>query len=327
MMSYYRGPQAGDERPVGGGRYNLTNIGHEAWNFAPRDGWYYGYVRSQARDEGIRLDRIDVAAATSDDMDGVTVIFFAPKTGGGQVVVGWYRGAIVYRAAQRETIGDNFKRVWSCKAKRGDAWLLPQSYRTREVPHGKGATGQSNITYAHNLTWAGEILDYVRNYDGPNLCREWLAEAEDKAAAAFEVAAAACEGQSFGGTPAERKAVEDCAMRAAERHYRKRGYECDPSAHKTKPYDLHCTKGREVRYVEVKGTRGGPHAVFVTRREVAHVRQNPGACDLFILHGIDLKTRGSRVNADGGTPLVLAPWDLQAGTLEALAYEFRLPEK
>lgn len=105
MMSYYRGPQAGDERPVGGGRYNRTNIGHEAWNFDLRDGWYYGYVRSGSRDEGVRLDRIDAAAAHSDELDGVTIIFFAPKAGGGQVVVGWYRRAIVYRAAQREKTG------------------------------------------------------------------------------------------------------------------------------------------------------------------------------------------------------------------------------
>lgn len=176
------------------------------------------------------------------------------------------------------------------------------------------------------MTWAGELLDYVRDYDGPNLCREWLAEAEDQAAVAIEVAAAAREGQSFGGTPAQRQAVEVCAMRAAERFYRDRGYECDPSAHKTKPYDLLCTKGGETRYVEVKGTRGGPRAVFVTRREVAHVRQHPGACDLFILHGVNLESRGSGPYADGGTPRVLAPWDLQAGTLEALAYEYRLPE-
>lgn len=333
MMTYYRGPQAGDERPVGGGRYNRENIGHEAWNFAPRDGWCFGYIRSGSRDESIRLDRIDPTATNADELDGVTVVFFAPKTGGGQVVVGWYRRAVVYCAAQHATVGDGFERVWCCKAKDGDACLLPQSYRKREVPHGKGATGQSNITYTYDdrgafrLTWARDILDYVRDYDGPNLCREWLAEAEDQAATAFEVAAAAREGQSFGGAPQERKAVEEHAMQAAERHYRERGYQCDASVHKTKPYDLLCTKGRETRYVEVKGTRGGPHAVFVTRREVAHVRQNPGVCDLFILHGIDLKSTGSRVRAAGGTPVVVSPWDLQTGTLEALAYEYRLPER
>ena len=332
MMEYYRGPLAGDERPVGGGRYNLKNIGHEAWNFLDRDGWYYGYVRSGSRDESIPLERIDPTAGKAAELDATTVVFFAPRPSGGQAVVGWYRRTTVYRAAQRSTIGHDFERVWCCKARDSDVCLLPQSHRQREVPHGRGATGQSNITYAYDLrgafrlAWANEILDYVGGHDGPNLCREWLAEAEDQAAAAFEVAAAAREGQSFGGAPAEREAIEQHAMRIAERYYLESGYQCDPSVHKSKPYDLLCTKGDKTRYVEVKGTRGGSRAVFVTRREVAQVRQNPGECDLLVLHGIELKTVGSRVEAVGGKEVVLSPWDLGSGVLEPLAYEYRLPD-
>jgi len=32
-MTFYAGPQIGDEKPIGGGENNKKNIGHEIFNF------------------------------------------------------------------------------------------------------------------------------------------------------------------------------------------------------------------------------------------------------------------------------------------------------
>jgi len=46
-MTYYNGPQAGDERPKGRGKYNETGVGHEAFNFKTINGHLFGYFQPQ----------------------------------------------------------------------------------------------------------------------------------------------------------------------------------------------------------------------------------------------------------------------------------------
>lgn len=63
-MTYYAGPQPGDGRPVGGGKYNKTSIGHEVWNFAPLGRKVFGYLQPYLKnntdvDTHIDLTRID----------------------------------------------------------------------------------------------------------------------------------------------------------------------------------------------------------------------------------------------------------------------------
>jgi hypothetical protein len=41
-MKYYAGPQTGDEKPIGGGKNNKKNIGHELFNFKNFGGNLYG---------------------------------------------------------------------------------------------------------------------------------------------------------------------------------------------------------------------------------------------------------------------------------------------
>jgi hypothetical protein len=41
-MRFYEGPQPGDKRPIGGGKYNQSAIGHEAYNFSPHESKLYG---------------------------------------------------------------------------------------------------------------------------------------------------------------------------------------------------------------------------------------------------------------------------------------------
>lgn len=44
-MHFYSGPIPGDERPVGGGRYNKNKIGHEVYNFRGADQRLYGFFQ------------------------------------------------------------------------------------------------------------------------------------------------------------------------------------------------------------------------------------------------------------------------------------------
>jgi hypothetical protein len=65
-MTYYSGPQIGDEKPVGGGSNNKKNIGHEVFNFANFGGKLYGYVR--AAEGRLNLERIDPTIGNADKL-------------------------------------------------------------------------------------------------------------------------------------------------------------------------------------------------------------------------------------------------------------------
>lgn len=64
--------------------------------------------------------------------------------------------------------------------------------------------------------------------------------------------------------------VERAAIRAVSRHYQKAGYSVKSVERENLGYDLHCTRGREVRRVEVKGLGGGGRRVILTRNEWDH---------------------------------------------------------
>ena len=88
-MTYYAGPQSGDEQPKGGGAYNRKNLGHEVFNLAEFGGRLYGFAR--AKSGRINLARIEPSAAEPERLEDVLIVFVAS-----QRVIGWYRNAIVY---------------------------------------------------------------------------------------------------------------------------------------------------------------------------------------------------------------------------------------
>ena len=96
LMRFYTGSVPGDERPVGGGRYNLTEIGSEFQNFKKRGKRLYGYFQTAMENPHTNLRRID-ADASGDSLEDVLVIFVAPHPQRGQVIVGWYDKAKVIR--------------------------------------------------------------------------------------------------------------------------------------------------------------------------------------------------------------------------------------
>src|SRR5438477_1855351 len=67
----------------------------------------------------------------------------------------------------------------------------------------------------------------------------------------------------FQPNPKIRKAVELYAMGQVQNEFKNRGYEVKDVSQK-RPYDLHCSRSDEVKYVEVKGTQGNGLDIVLT---------------------------------------------------------------
>jgi hypothetical protein len=330
-MTYYAGSQADDERPRGGGRYNRENVGHELFNFADIEGRLYGFVR--AKNGRINLERIDPAAAKSDTLDNVLVVFVAR-----QRIIGWYGGALVHgtTAAFPVAVTNDLKR----RLKRGatknfklegyrfevstdKATLLPTHRRTHLVPGNvKGGFGQSNVRYPYNNSdkpkasaWIDLAIAYVLKYDKENLLTNPNAEtsSEESATMAQELAS------GFQSSPEIRRAVELHAMGEAIKALKERGYTNFDDTSLYKSYDYTCLKDGTRFYVEVKGTQTAGKTVILTKKEVEHVKSNPDRCILVLVHSVILSGR-TRTEAKGGTTEVKEQWHLESKDLTPTQY-------
>ena len=141
---------------------------------------------------------------------------------------------------------------------------------------------------------------------------------------AADLESAGRSGQGFGLSAAERTAIEMHAQNMAEEYFREAKYEVTP-AYRTNCYDLHCTRGPETLHVEVKGTTGSGDSIFLTANEVDLAKRYPAAAVLFFVRNIRLYESASGPIAEGGEAQILQPWDISAGTLKPLQFEYRLP--
>jgi hypothetical protein len=197
-MTYYAGPQIGDERPTGGGGYTKGKLGHEIFNFTKNflgfEGRLYGFIQPGGKSHGqIKLERIDPTAGLgTDKLENVLVIFVAR-----QRLIGWYLNASVHRTrvafpadvtkqieqrlVRAGVKGNSFDSFvdFSVEASADESRLLPTEERTFEVPGNvKGGFGQSNVCYLlddnsnrKRASWMDEAISYVLNYDKGNLLR------------------------------------------------------------------------------------------------------------------------------------------------------------
>jgi|GEM_PF-1860039 len=131
-------------------------------------------------------------------------------------------------------------------------------------------------------------------------------------------------GQGYGLNAAERRLVEDHAMKAAGRYFKDKGYAVkDTHAHQS--YDFICTKSGRKWFVEVKGTTGKPDKVLLTANEVRHARQHPDRTILFVVYGIHLDKKTGKTT--GGKVWAIKPWCPESKSLEVTAYRYTLPER
>ncbi len=325
-MHFYNGPVPGDEKPIGGGRYNKTEVGHEVYNFRTINGHLYGYFQPTMRAHSIALERIDPGAAENDVLDGVLVIFVARRPEGGQVIVGWYSDAKVRRQEIKTSPGKPRTFGHFVSTTRGNGVLLPSDKRRLEIPTGGGGMGQANVCYALEATgavkpyqWLHDALEFVAEYEGSNILDNPEADAEEESASAAENSLARSQGQGFARSAEERQAIEKHAMRAAKAYFRNEGFDVEDVSTK-RSYDLLCLRrGREL-HVEVKGTTTDGQTVVLTNNEVKHACDPEMSCALYILHSIRL----SKKKATGGEQRVFHPWELERRQLTPICFTYRL---
>lgn len=151
-----------------GGSYNNDAVGHEVCNFTPCKGNVYGYVQPTGR---ISVDRLG-ATKSSDQAEGVTVIWTAGPDTGGTAIVGWYTNATVFREIQQ--IPNPSKRHRANKiseyrivALAENAHLIPATERDFLIPRRvKGGIGQSNVWYAdkpESATLVADVVKYIQS--------------------------------------------------------------------------------------------------------------------------------------------------------------------
>jgi hypothetical protein len=324
-MRFYNGPVPGDERPVGGGRYNETEIGHEVYNFKETGGRLYGYFQPTMAADTVALNRID-ADAIDGKLSHVLVIFVARRPNGGQVIVGWYKDAEVSRDRVSQSPGKPRGFGHFCSAARSSCILLPDENRSLEIPTGKGGMGQANVCYPlapdgtpKEAPWIQDALEFVDDYQASDILASPEADAEEESAIAVEKALARSKGQGFARTAEERKALEEHAMTAAKKHFQDKGFKVKDVSAK-RPYDLLCTKGNREIHVEVKGTTTDGEKIVLTNNEVKHACETKNSCALFVFHSISIKGTVT----SGGQQDIIDPWELQNEHLTPVSYTYRI---
>jgi hypothetical protein len=318
-MKWYKGPQPGDDKLFGGGSFNKDSIGHEAYNFKTVQGKLWGYFQpylsKSTKPTQLNLARIDPGTKETDELlRHVLVIFIAKRPTGGQVIVGWYKDATVYRdfyIANKEMNRDKFD--YNIETRSSNAVLLPEPLRTHSIPTGKGKTGQANACYLYESdgmrkrgAWINRALDYVQNYSGANLLNygdDILSDELSSYADILQDKTVSKGSQGLLMTPQLRRQLEDHAVKQAVRHFTSEKYRV---VLKGKPYDLLCTKGTSELRVEVKATQTTGQSIWLTPNEVCSAKQHNSA--LFIVHSIKVSGKRAPYKLSQGKTRLLNPW-------------------
>ena len=93
--------------------------------------------------------------------------------------------------------------------------------------------------------------------------------------------------------------------------------------HKDHSYDLECSRGNEVLYVEVKGTTSTGETVLMTRGEVRLAKQRHPNTELFVVSRIRIDDAAAqRPIASGGDVSVYRGWAADDSRLRPLGFEY-----
>ena len=132
-------------------------------------------------------------------------------------------------------------------------------------------------------------------------------------------------GQGLIKDPEDKKAVELWAMKIAKEHYESLGYLVrDVSANRGEAIDFECTKGKEVRFVEVKGSQGFGNEVMLYYTEIDKALSGNFNIDLFVVHSIVIIKNNGLSEASGGIKEIYKDWLPEANRLKVVTYRYRL---
>ena len=243
-MKRYAGVSKDDIPRHGGDYVQQHGYGHEAINFMPHTGFFYGFV--QLRTGTININRIDPNAG--DKVDDVLVVWRA-RSNEGAVVVGWYKHATVYRKLQEPVPGHSFKykgkRIrpeWVVRAKASDCFLVPPNQRCSfrvPVTH-KGFGSQAFVSFLEADTlevkeFKEQLLNYISQTErgvfiSPRKGKRWQVDQVLKVK------------------------IEKTAIDAAMEYYSNRSYDVKSVEKENRGYDLIASSGHRELLIEVKGT-------------------------------------------------------------------------
>ena len=168
-MNRYMGITDDDSTNTGGAWVVKNEDAHEQWNFLNYNGNCYGFVMNPG--EQFSIERIDEDVKNLAAIEDVTVVWCANKTQNQNVIVGWYEHATFYRNYQDCLVTPLYgiDRIYCCKAKAEDCYLLPEESRTftigRASIDGKGkGFGQQNYWYAESAYARSELIPEVIKY-------------------------------------------------------------------------------------------------------------------------------------------------------------------
>jgi hypothetical protein len=133
------------------------------------------------------------------------------------------------------------------------------------------------------------------------------------------------KGQGRGLSAEKRRAVELRAMAVVEDLLKEEDWDVDDVSTKYLGYDIRATRGSEERHVEVKGTTGNGDSVLLTKGEVRHANEHKEHAVLAVVREIQLVRDKDSWSAVGGECRILEPWQLHAGVLEPVGYEWVTP--
>ena len=122
-------------------------------------------------------------------------------------------------------------------------------------------------------------------------------------------------------SPAQKKAIEEHAVRVAIEELEKRGFTKIKDVGLEHSYDISATLEGEHFYVEVKGTMSSGEKVIVTRNEVILHREEHPRNALIVVSQIELLQPDPPV-VTGGEVLYLSPWKVADEDLEPLAFDY-----
>lgn len=126
--------------------------------------------------------------------------------------------------------------------------------------------------------------------------------------------------QGFVSSAERRRVIERRAMDVVEawlRSWEGWTYE-DTSARE--PFDFLATRGAQRRFIEVKGTTGAGDQVIITSNEHRHAVDHAADSVLVVVHAIEVHGEPGQMVATGGERRVFAPWRVEEGTLEPIAF-------
>ncbi|MDP3009415.1 MAG: DUF3883 domain-containing protein [Methylococcales bacterium] len=334
-MKFYQGSKPGDEKPIGGGDYNNGNIGHEVYNFLNIRGTLYGYFQPHMKEPGeINLGRIE-QDYVGNEIDNVLVIWFATNPiDRGQVVIGWYKNATVFKSIQSpNNLPERANYNYNIKAEVDNCVLLPISKRKFPIGHDikgekKGNPGQANSFYVldakgnsknlniQNNAWITNLLEYVGSYDGSKISSQEDEIQEDMLTAQYSSG-----GQGFQSDVETRLMIESYSTEICKNHYLAEGYTVeDVSANR--PYDFMITKDNESRFVEVKGTQTTGDTIILTKNEVELSRTQGDKMLLFMVHSIVMNKK--TVKKGSGIISIIKPWQVKNDRLTPISFTYKI---